>query len=79
MVKLTPAFAVRAPDESETVPENAAVEASVWPRARDRAVITAKAAKTRSADGKETLNDIVTPRSLLPAFNVSGPESMTPV
>ena len=43
LLKVTFAFAMRAPEESETVPENEADEASVWPCARGAVRLIAKA------------------------------------
>jgi hypothetical protein len=47
LVITTVALLIRAPEESETEPENTADEASVWPYATGAAMLIAKAATVR--------------------------------
>ena len=56
LVRVTVAFGIRAPDGSETEPENAADEARVWPWAKGTAMPTEKKAIARNR--KETLGSL---------------------
>src|SRR5205814_6084748 len=64
LFNVTLALGTRAPVESETEPENEAVEASVWPRATGRATVIARLASARNRR-KENLRNLGIDEALL--------------